>query len=88
MTLYATHRFNVGQLVSCPANAPTGCTVLTQIAGRDGPAYEVVFEGGARRKVVQEGELTYHNGAEPSGSAASRVGAELAPRAVHSCPRI
>src|SRR4051812_5559036 len=80
MTQFSTHRFSVGQLVSCPGNDPPGGMVRSQIAG---PAYEVEFALGGERKVVQEGELTYGNGTERSGSTAGRVAAELPPRSVH-----
>jgi hypothetical protein len=69
MTFHATHRFNVGQLVSCPGNDPAACKVTSQIAG---PAYEVEFVEGGQRKVVPEGELIYRNHAE--AVAAARLG--------------
>ena len=85
MTRFSTHRFSVGQLVSCPGNNPPACMVKSQVAG---PAYEVEFALGGERKLVQENELTYENGADRSGSTAGSVAAELAPRSVHSCPQI
>jgi hypothetical protein len=59
MTLYATHRFSVGQLVSCPGKFPSTCKVIAQIAGRDGPEYEIASSDGRLHKVVAERELTY-----------------------------
>ncbi len=66
MTLHATHRFSVGQLVLWPGNHPAACKVTSQIAG---PAYEVEFLEGGQRKVVPEGELTYRNDAEAAAAA-------------------
>ena len=59
MTLYASHRFSVGQRVSCAGKGPRAYTVLAQFAGRDGPEYEIASSHGRLRQVVAERELTY-----------------------------
>jgi len=85
MTMHATHRFSVGQLVCFAGDRPHACTVATLVGGRDAPAYEVVFAGG-HREVVGERDLTYQTGVRLSGSALGSAGTGPAPRSVHSCP--
>jgi hypothetical protein len=59
MTLYASHRFSVGQRVSCLGKSPRSYMVTGQLAGRDGPEYEITSSDGRLRQVVAERELTY-----------------------------
>lgn len=60
MTLYATHRFNVGQQV---IRSGETCEVLAQIDGPKGPEYRV--RSGTSETVVGERELTYNAGPGP-----------------------
>ena len=45
MTLYATHRFSVGQRVVRFAETSTPCEVLDLIDGSDGPEYRIKSDG-------------------------------------------
>ncbi len=57
MTIYATHRFSVGQEVTRFGETPISCQVIAQIAGSNGPEYRIRF--GTSEAVVAERELTY-----------------------------
>ena len=58
MTLYATHRFSVGQQVACPGRDTTQYLVTGQIKGPGGPRYRIRSSDGSRG-VVAERELAY-----------------------------
>jgi hypothetical protein len=60
MTVYATHRFSVGQRVTRLAEASTSCEVLA-LVGADGPEYRIKPERGAET-VVAERDLSYASG--------------------------
>jgi hypothetical protein len=62
MTIYATHRFDVGQRV---IRSGATCEVIAQIDGPKGPEYRV--RSGTSETVVGERELTYETGPEPGG---------------------
>jgi hypothetical protein len=64
MTIYATHRFNVGQRVIRSGEI---CEVIAQIDGPKGPEYRV--RSGTSEAVVGERELTYETRPEPGGRA-------------------
>ena len=54
MTVYATHRFSVGQRVM---RASEACEVIARLKGPHGPEYRV--RSGRSETVVGERELTY-----------------------------
>ena len=64
MTVYATHRFNVGQQVMRLGET---CEIIAQIDGSNGPEYKVRF--GSSETVVGERELTYETTPAPLAAA-------------------
>ncbi len=64
MTIFATHRFSVGQQVM---RAEEAFEVVAQIDGPNGPEYRL--RSGTSETVVGERELTYQTGAESLGRA-------------------
>jgi hypothetical protein len=64
MTLYATHRFNVGQRV---IRSGERCEIIAQIDGSKGPEYKV--RSGSSETVVGERELTYETAPGPLAAA-------------------
>jgi hypothetical protein len=65
MTVYATHRFSVGQRV---ARLPetSACEVLALVDGPQGPEYRIKSHQGPET-VVAERDLTYASGSAGSG---------------------
>lgn len=58
MTIFATHRFSVGQQVVRFAEPSTVCDVLTLVDGADGPEYRIKSDRHPEA-VVPERDLTY-----------------------------
>jgi hypothetical protein len=63
MTVFATHRFSVGQQVM---RSRETCEVIAQIDGSKGPEYRI--RSGNSETVVGERELTYQTGPVALGS--------------------
>lgn len=61
MTVYATHRFSVGQQVM---RSEETFEVIAQIDGSTGPEYRI--RSGSSEAVVGERELAYETATEPS----------------------
>ena len=59
MTVYATHRFSIGQPVTHIADSLTSCEVIAQLGGAEAPEYRVRSFDGSFEAQVPERELTY-----------------------------
>lgn len=66
MTVFATHRFSVGQRVARLAETSATCEVLALVDGAQGPAYRIKSDRGPEA-VVAERDLTYASGSVSSG---------------------
>lgn len=58
MTVFATHRFSVGQRVARLAEISAICEVLALLDGAQGPEYRIKSDQGSET-VVAESDLTY-----------------------------
>jgi hypothetical protein len=59
MTVYATHRFSIGQPVTHFAASLTSCEVIAQIGGAEAPEHRIRSFDGSFEAQVSERELTY-----------------------------
>ena len=59
MTRFATHRFSVGQPVSCAGKSTGSCKVEAQTSGQSGAEYSITCSDGRTHKGVPEREVTY-----------------------------
>ena len=65
MTVYATHRFSIGQPVTHSADPLRSCEVVAQIGGADAPEYRIRSLDGSFETEVSERELTYTTVTKP-----------------------
>ena len=59
MTRFATHRFSVGQPVSCPGKAAGSFKITAQTSGQSGAEYSISCSDGSTHKGVPEREIAY-----------------------------
>ena len=65
MTVYATHRFSIGQPVTHSADPLRSCEVVAQIGGADAPENRIRSLDGSFEAEVPERELIYTTTTNP-----------------------